>query len=91
MNLFTNLIYINNRLMIIKVDNGVERGEINQEFQINRYTLPYIKQVNEALLYSTGNYTQQLVITYKGKECEKIYICVTELLCCTLEITQIVN
>jgi len=29
MNLFTNLIYINNRLMIIKVDNGVERGEIN--------------------------------------------------------------
>ena len=29
MNLFTNLIYTNNRLMIIKVDNGVERGEIN--------------------------------------------------------------
>ena len=29
MNLFTNLIYIKNRLMIIKVDNGVERGEVN--------------------------------------------------------------
>ena len=29
MNLFTNFIYIKNRLMIIKVDNGVERGEVN--------------------------------------------------------------
>ena len=26
---------------------------------------------NEDLLYSTGNYTQYLVITYKGKESEK--------------------
>ena len=91
MNLFTNLIYTNNRLMIIKVDNGVERGEINQEFQINRYTLLYIKQVNKALLNSTGNSIQYFVITYKGKESEKTYICVSEWLCCTLEITQIVN
>ena len=33
--------------------------------------------MNKDLLYSTGNYTQYLVITYKGKESEKkkkIYI-----------------
>ena len=30
---------------------------------------------NQDLLYSTGNYTQYFVITYKGKESEKdIYI-----------------
>ena len=27
------------------------------------------------LLYSTGNYTQYFVITYKGKESEKEYMC----------------
>ena len=33
-------------------------GGINQEFGINIYTLPYIKQVNNKdLLYSTGKYT----------------------------------
>ena len=28
---------------------------------------------NKALLHSTGNYIQYLVITYKGKESEKEY------------------
>ena len=44
------------------------------------------------LLYSTGNYTQYLVIIYNGKKSEKIiyiyiyiYICITESFCCTLE------
>ena len=47
-------------------------GEINQEVGINRYTLLYIEQINNKdLLYSTGNYTQYFVITYKGKESEK--------------------
>ena len=62
-------------------DRGV--GEINQEFRINIYALLYIKQVNNKdLLYSTGNYTQYLVITYNGKESEKeciyvyIFICI---------------
>ena len=34
---------------------------------------------NKVLLYSTGNYTQYLIITYIGKEFEKeyIYICVS--------------
>ena len=47
-------------------------GGINQEFEINIYTLLYIKQVtNKDLLYSTGKYTQYLVATYKGKESGK--------------------
>jgi len=34
-----------------------------------------MKQVNKKdLLYSTGKYTQYLVITYNGKEPEKEYI-----------------
>ena len=45
------------------------------------------------LLYSTGNYSQYLVITYNGKESEKEYICacayiyvrITEPLYCTPE------
>ena len=54
------------------VTKGVE---INQEFGINRYTLIYIKQINNKdLLYSTRNHIQYLVITYNGKESEKEYI-----------------
>ena len=47
-----------------------ERGGRNKlEFGINIYTLLYIKQMtSKDLLYSTGNYTQYLVISYKGKE-----------------------
>ena len=93
MNLFTNrnrLTDRENKLMVTKW----EGGQINQEFGINRYTLLYIKQINNKdLLYSTGNYTQCLVITYNGKESEKVYIyifiymyvCITESLCCTPE------
>ena len=40
---------------------------------------------NKNLLYSTGNSTQHFVITYKGKEPEKEYICITESLCYTPE------
>ena len=56
---------------------GYQRGKeggggINQAFWINTYTLLYIKQItNKDLLYSRRNYTQYLVITYKGKESEK--------------------
>ena len=32
------------------------------------------KNMKKQLLYSTGNYTQYLVITYNGKESEKEYI-----------------
>ena len=66
-------------------DSG-EWGGINQEFEINLYTLLYKKQINSKdLLYSTGNHTQYFVITYNGKKSEKEYICKTESLCCTPE------
>ena len=39
--------------------------------------------IKKDLPYSTGNYTQYFVITYKGKESEKDYI--AESLCCTPE------
>ena len=35
--------------------------------------------MTKALLYSTGNYTQYLVITYNGKESEREYIYVLAL------------
>ena len=41
---------------------------------------------NKDLLYSTGNYTQYFVTTYKGKEYEKkkyIYVYITESFFCT--------
>ena len=39
------------------------------------HTLLYVTQItNKDLLYSTGNSTQHFVITYKGKESEKIYM-----------------
>ena len=54
---------------------GKGRGGKNWEFGMNRYTLLYIKQINNKdLLYSTGNYSQYLVIMYNGKESEKEYI-----------------
>ena len=41
------------------------------------------KTDNKGLLYSTGNYIQYLVISYKGKELKKyIYTYKTESLCC---------
>ena len=51
-----------------------ERREgINQEFQINIYISLCIKQINNKnLLYSTGNYIQHSVITFNGKESERI-------------------
>ena len=50
-------------------------GGINQEFGINRYTVPYIKWINNKdLLYNTGDYIQYLIITYNGKEFGEEYI-----------------
>ena len=40
-------------------------------------------------LYSTGNYIQYLVITYNGKESEKMYIWITESLAVHLTLTQL--
>ena len=54
------------------VTKGEMGRELNQEFGINIYISLYIKQINKILLYSTGNYTQYFVITYKGRESKKI-------------------
>ena len=53
--------------------------------------LLYIKQTSQKyLLYSTGNYIQYFVISYKGKESEReqIYVCITESLFLHLKLTQ---
>ena len=53
----------------------VNRGEmlsgIDQEFEINIYTLLYIREVTNNLLCSTGNSTQYSIITNIRKEYEK--------------------
>ena len=66
-----------------------DRGGMNWEFGISRCKLLYIEWTNnKVLLCSTGNYIQYPVINHNGKEYEKIYICITESLCCTAETTQ---
>ena len=66
---------------------GERGGGINQEFGINIHTTVYKIDKQQGLLYSTGNYIQHFVITYKGKESEKeyMYMYVNESLCCTPE------
>ena len=55
----------------------IRKALINQKLGINIYTLLCIKQVNNKdLLYSTGNYIQYLLITYKEKNLKRIYICI---------------
>ena len=61
---------------------------------MNIHTLLYVKQItNRDLLYNTGNYTQDSVITSKEKEFENIYIytCITESLCCIPETNTILK
>ena len=82
--------YLQNRHRLTNIENkltvtkGYRGGGINWEIGMDIYTLLYIKEVNNKdLLYSTGNYTQYLVVTYNGKE--YIYIYITESLRCTPE------
>ena len=63
-----------NRETDVENKHGYQRGwgEINWETGIDIYTLPHIKQItNKDLLHSTGNSTQQSVMTYTGKEPKK--------------------
>ena len=49
-----------------------EEGGVNWKFGIKRYILLYTKYINNKdLLYSTGNYTQYLVITYMEKNLKR--------------------
>ena len=63
------------------------KEEKDWEFGISRYKLLYIGWINhKVLLYSTGNCIQHPVIKHNRKEYEKIYLRITESLCCTAEI-----
>ena len=62
---------------------GVGGGGKDWKFGIINCKLVYIAWINKVLPYSIGNYIQCPVINHNGKN---IYICLTELLCCTAEI-----
>ena len=54
---------IESQLMATKGERLGGRGGIKWKYGINRYILPYIKQINSKdLLYSTGKYIQYLAI-----------------------------
>ena len=60
--------------MVTKWGRGWGRGWGRDKLGVwvsNIYTIIYKIETNKDLLYSTGNYTQNLVITYNGRECEK--------------------
>ena len=61
------------------------------EFAVGRCKLLHLEWINnKVLMYSTGNYIQHLVISHNGKEYKKrMYICITESLCCTGEINTL--
>ena len=51
------------------------RKGMDWEIGISRCKLLYIEWINnKVLVYSTGNYIQYYVITYQGKESQKVYI-----------------
>ena len=63
---------------------------MDSAFVVGKYTLLHVELVNKkVLLYSTENFIHSPEINHNGKEYFKyiyIYICKTELLCCTAEI-----
>ena len=62
--------------MVAKGEKGW--GGTDWEFGVSRCKLLHVGQINhKALLYSIGNYIQQLMITHNGKEYGKecIYVC----------------
>ena len=79
MNLFTKqnrLTYKESKFMFTKGESG---GGINQA-GINIYTLLCIKYItNKDLLYSQGNYTQYLIITYNSKRASQVVLVVKNL------------
>ena len=72
--------------MVAKGEMG--SGGMEWEVGVSRYKLSSIEWINsKVILHSTGNYIQYPVINHNGKEeAEKVYICITESLCCTAEI-----
>ena len=67
---------------------GRRRIWLNQKFEISRYKLLYIKQLNNKVVpYRKGNYAEYTVISHNEKEYEKYYVSINtiESLCCTPE------
>ena len=72
---------IKKSLWLPKGKAKVKGAEINQEFEVNKFTLLYIqcvyKYINikqiiyKVLLYGMSNSTQYSIIIYMGKESEK--------------------
>ena len=53
-------------------EQGVGRSGKDWEFGVSRCTLLYIEWLNnKVLLYSTGNYIQNLAIKHNGKDMKK--------------------
>ena len=75
---------IQNRLVVAKGEGA--GGGKDWEFGISRCKLAYIGWINKVLLYSTGNYIQYPGINHNEKNIKRIYMCITESLCCTAEI-----
>jgi len=56
---------------VVAKRRGVQ-GRLDWEFETSRCKLLCIEWIKAAAAaYSTGNYTQYFLITYKGKESEK--------------------
>ena len=65
-----------------QTENKFTKGE-RGSLVLHMHTTIY-KITNKALLYSTGNYIQYIVITYKGKKGKRymyIYVCVCVCVC----------
>ena len=63
---------------------------MNWEFGMSRYKLLYMGWIsNKVPLYTTLSYIQYPVINHSGKVCRRVCICVTESLCCTVEINTL--
>ena len=90
-----------NPLQYSCLENPVDRGAswatdhrvTKSQTWLKRLSMHIYKIINQDLLYNTGNSTQCFIITYKGKESEKIdiYACITESLCYTSETNNIAN
>ena len=81
---------IENRPVVAKGEGG-GRGE-DWEVGVSRCNLLYTGWTNnKVLLYNTENYIQYPMINHNGKIYfkKRIYVCITELLCCTAEINTI--
>ena len=84
---------IKNNLMVTK-EEGRKEG-INQEFEISRYKLLHVKQINnKVLLHNTGHYIQYPVINLMKKNMKKniyTYICITKSLAIHQKLPQILQ